>query len=130
MFRFQTGSIKRRKGILVPLSHQRFRFQTGSIKSGTPCALRTLLIVFRFQTGSIKSKASASGSFMGIGFDSKLVRLKGHRMAFIHSYNAFRFQTGSIKSLEPHKEHLDEIRCFDSKLVRLKVPCCEYWDGN
>ena len=57
------------------------------------------------------------------GFDSKLVRLKvpsGPQQAR-HDMNLFRFQTGSIKRRPTVQTKAASVRCFDSKLVRLKA---------
>ena len=54
MFRFQTGSIKRKTENEIFNETIMFRFQTGSIKSPPRSVATGKLIVFRFQTGSIK----------------------------------------------------------------------------
>ena len=121
MFRFQTGSIKRR-----------------TTEIGKPLQIRFDSKLVRLKVGWQIFKGEAEKSF-----DSKLVRLKDHMPVTVLFGDKFRFQTGSIKreirwykptpgrwfrfqtgSIKSGSEHEAKWRevftRFDSKLVRLK----------
>ena len=76
-------------------------------KNGTPCF--NYLITFRFQTGSIKRTLLES---------------------LTEDDFQFRFQTGSIKRGLAESDADIPLRCFDSKLVRLKDDVREYADED
>ena len=124
-FRFHTGSIKSIETNMQEIVDNAFRFHTGSIKSLRDFhrflrrknsfdsilvrlkvkALNILEINsdrFRFHTGSIKSRIRRTPK-------------RNHRQA------TFRFHTGSIKSVKASYPACDNLRRFDSILVRLKV---------
>ena len=91
--------LKESKPDLIDAINQVFRFQTGSIKSKRKHFLLHVVLSFRFQNGSIKSL----------------------RMQVTHlKRNSFRFQNGSIKRFSSARNQHYLLRCFDSKMVRLK----------
>ena len=55
-----------------------------------------------------------------MGFNSKLVRLKGENVLTVADVGRFQFQTGSIKRAYL-PSYWQALSCFNSKLVRLKV---------
>ena len=81
----------------------KFRFHTGSIKSTIRRQIKGITEMFRFHTGSIKSGNPHRNSPADCGFDSILVRLKGHNSKPYHKWKEFRFHTGSIKSCDNTK---------------------------
>ena len=78
-----------------------FQFQIGSIKSYALCQRTDPETTFQFQIGSIKSISVLTCA--------------------MREGSSFQFQIGSIKSCASFIVSKSPIKCFNSKLVRLKV---------
>ena len=122
MFRFHTGSIRRRKRPAPATKTPRRCFDSILVRLEVPLIWLENFsshLRFRFHTGSIRSSNFHCHFFPFLCFDSILVRLEVQSAFFLRKSEKFRFHTGSIRregriADEPIK------RRFDSILVRLE----------
>ena len=99
-----------------------FQFQTGSIKrSLLRTRQRTRQVGFNSKLVRLKGEMEHwTDTELFASFNSKLVRLKEYAIKSIDTRWLFQFQTGSIKSRHGHRQVVRVQIGFNSKLVRLK----------
>ncbi len=99
-FQFQNGTIKRQQNHQPVRFYTVFQFQNGTIKRARMTLILSRVFSFQFQNGTIKS-------------------LKLDVRKYYPS--VFQFQNGTIKRKGSSTTIRRDVRCFNSKMVRLKA---------
>ena len=121
LFQFQTGAIKRLSLQARLSSETEFQFQTGAIKSASGYGTSPLIRCFNSKLVRLKGHRPLHRRAHSSRFNSKLVRLKDNfGRSHVQRVSMFQFQTGAIKRRDWTFPRGPPSLGFNSKLVRLK----------